>query len=159
MSVAGIATGAPQTNDKRHAARVKVAWKVKAITSLDGDQHTCIVQDVSEGGARLRVPKGVQLPDQFALYLPLRNETQEVHVRWRDSNSTTIGVAFVEPVETLTARHEVQMMDEIASIQKQIEKLEDHLQMIGSQLFKLKLTVAQAGRSFARAKAKAVEVG
>ena len=158
MSVARSATEAPQTSEKRQAARVKVAWKVKAITSLDGDQHTCIVQDVSEGGARLRVPNGVQLPDRFSLYLPLRDETQEVLVQWRDFNSTTIGVAFLEPSKAPTAPYEVQVMDEITSIQKQIGKLEDHLQMVGSQLFRLKLTVAQAGRSFARAKAKAAEI-
>ncbi len=75
-------------------SRVRVSWKVRAITSHTGSFVTCVVQDVSPGGARLSVPSGATLPDRFQLRFPLRDTACDVAVRWRGDGE--VGVAFID---------------------------------------------------------------
>ena len=95
----GIAAALTAIADEgmQSAKRVRVAWKVKAILSPDEPEVTCVVLDVSTGGARLSVPHGVHLPDHFSLFLPLKNEAHFVEVRWRDAAASEVGVAFIRP--------------------------------------------------------------
>lgn len=52
----------------------------------------CVVRDFSDSGARLEFASVVTLPDSFELYIPTRDQTLNVHVRWR--NDTEIGITF-----------------------------------------------------------------
>jgi hypothetical protein len=105
-----------------------VAWKVKAIVSPDEPGPTCVVLDVSAGGARLSIPQDCHLPDRFSLYLPLRKETHEVQVRWRDNEASELGVAFVSPQASGGQGPEVEHAVQIAQLQAHIEHLQEQLQ-------------------------------
>jgi hypothetical protein len=146
----------PEVCDDRQHTRMKVAWKVKAITEPGGLRYTCVVQDVSVGGARLKVLEEVQLPDRFLLYLPLRDQVEDVVVRWRNTDRSEIGVAFVQAEAAASSNLDLSGIDQIAQIQDQIAHLEDHLQKVGSELFRLKLSVAMAARCISRSAANAV---
>jgi hypothetical protein len=128
---------------------MKVAWKVRAITSANGPPATCIVQDVSAGGARLRVPDDIELPDRFSLFLPLKRQTQAVVVRWRDPATSEIGVAFVATEEPCLSAAPAVTSD-LGRIYEQIELLESEFQKISGQLAALKLAVARVASPVAQ---------
>jgi hypothetical protein len=52
----------------------------------------CVVRDLSDGGARLQIGQHAAVPDRFELYVPLKETTYRVHVRWRRNEE--IGVLF-----------------------------------------------------------------
>ena len=53
----------------------------------------CVVKDISAKGARLRVPDGGAVPQQFELLLKHSGEYRPAHVRWR--RPTEVGVSFI----------------------------------------------------------------
>lgn len=55
----------------------------------------CIVLDVSETGARLRINGSLVVPEEFELILPYATEPRRVKVRWRRQKE--FGVEFVGP--------------------------------------------------------------
>jgi hypothetical protein len=52
----------------------------------------CVVRDLSDGGARLQIGHHVAVPDRFDLYVPLKETTYRVQVRWRRNEE--VGVMF-----------------------------------------------------------------
>ncbi|HEX2552714.1 MAG TPA: PilZ domain-containing protein [Microvirga sp.] len=94
MAAGARAQAAPE--ERRASERVRVAWKVKAMTA-SGSVVTCTVQEVSEGGARLQVPPDAELPERFHLYYPLRDLSLFAEMRWRKGSD--VGIAFVENLE------------------------------------------------------------
>lgn len=52
----------------------------------------CEVKDLSPGGARLILPKGVEVPEKFSVKLPQFKRTRNCVRRWQDGNM--IGVEF-----------------------------------------------------------------
>lgn len=53
----------------------------------------CVVRDISQTGARLRVPDAKAVPPQFELSLKQASVTRPAKVRWR--RKTEVGVSFV----------------------------------------------------------------
>ena len=53
----------------------------------------CVVRDISAKGARLRVPDGGAVPQQFELLLKQTGEYRPANVRWRRPNE--VGVSFM----------------------------------------------------------------
>ena len=105
--------------------RVKAAWKVKAITSPEGPHPTCVVEEVSLGGARLLVPQDAHLPARVSLYVPLRDETHEVEVSWRNDEGSEIGVNFLEPNERPAPKSQLDPAVRIAQLEAHIDHLEE----------------------------------
>jgi hypothetical protein len=121
------------------APRVRVSWKVRAITSTSESFVTCVVQDVSSGGARLSVPIDAELPDQFRLHFPLRDITHDVQVRWRGTGE--IGVAFVDssnstPIESDIAGSEAPSLPE--DLSTRVMRLEVEIANLKSIVAQLK---------------------
>ncbi len=108
--------------ERKASPRVRVAWKVKAITAA-GAAVTCTVQDVSDGGARLSVPPEAELPERFHLYFPLRDLSHYVEVRWR--KDAEVGVAFVEGLEAELR----ELRATIAHLMQRLETLERAMAM------------------------------
>lgn len=52
----------------------------------------CEVKDVSQGGARLVKPEGIELPDQFVLNLKNFKRPRTATIRWE--SGAEIGVEF-----------------------------------------------------------------
>ena len=53
----------------------------------------CIIEDISERGARLRFPEGTALPEMVSIYLAKIDRTVEGKVRWTTSDRA--GVEFI----------------------------------------------------------------
>ena len=53
----------------------------------------CIIEDISERGARLRFPEGTALPETVSIYLAQIDRTVEAKVRWTTSDRA--GVEFI----------------------------------------------------------------
>ena len=79
-------------NDKRKAHRQPMrytAWVAQKGKPL----HGCIVADISESGARLKIEDGEAIPDEFVLVLSRGGATRrKCCVVWR--NKTHVGVEF-----------------------------------------------------------------
>ena len=83
--------------DKRRARRRDVIYPVM-IESLTGDCNIpCLIQDISETGARLALRDLAEIPEEFLLRLA-ENRTPSRHCKlvWRDDLS--VGVHFIEEV-------------------------------------------------------------
>ena len=82
-------------SEKRNSPRRRA---LKAgIVSLNNGNITlpCVVRDISETGAKLKVDTGRHPPDQFQLQIELDGLLAECTVVWRDGQQ--LGVEFVEP--------------------------------------------------------------
>lgn len=59
----------------------------------------CLVQNLSETGAKLVLKVGADVPAEFVLSVPTNGEVQRgAYIRWRNHNS--IGVEFTSPPMT-----------------------------------------------------------
>jgi hypothetical protein len=95
LGALAIRKSADGQNEQGLPSRLRVCWKVRAITDSEVSFVTCVVVDVSSGGARLSVPAGAELPQRFTLQCPLRGLLGQVEVKWRGVGE--LGVAFVDP--------------------------------------------------------------
>jgi len=81
--------------DKRRAPRKRV---LKGATIAYNDRSStmsCVVRDISETGARLRLPKGQIAPGRFDLFIELDGVEVPCAVAWRRGEE--IGVSFEAP--------------------------------------------------------------
>jgi hypothetical protein len=77
----------------------KTAW---LVDQQGGKLHCCVISDVSEGGARLELPVGIEAPQIFVLSLtPTGSVLRYCEVRWRRGGA--IGVRFVNPTDLTRA--------------------------------------------------------
>ena len=74
----------------------RVEWNSPAsICDRDGEfTQVCIVRNFSNGGAKIVVPEGNKLPDEFFLRLSPRTRARECHVVWRSKDH--LGVKFID---------------------------------------------------------------
>jgi PilZ domain len=92
----------------------------------------CVVRDLSDAGARLQIGHHVTVPDRFDLYVPLKETTYCVHVRWRRSEE--IGVMFnggMEPPASLGAedfnRRIQRLEEEVGELRRWVSALQARL--------------------------------
>ncbi|MEM1198226.1 MAG: PilZ domain-containing protein [Pseudomonadota bacterium] len=82
-------------SEKRHSPRRRA---LKAgVVSLNNGNITlpCVVRDISDTGAKLKVDTGRNPPDQFQLQIELDGLVANCTVVWRDGQQ--LGVEFMEP--------------------------------------------------------------
>jgi hypothetical protein len=81
--------------DKRRARRRDVAYPVAIESLVDGTSTPCVIQDISETGAKLGLKDLADIPDEFILRLA-ENRAANRHCRivWKADRS--LGVRFVE---------------------------------------------------------------
>ncbi len=78
--------------DKRKFTRRPVVHRA-VIRTGDSRLIECVVQDISEGGAKLRIT--AEVPDTFVLFLSWAGSvSRKCEVRWRSDGA--VGVSFVE---------------------------------------------------------------
>jgi PilZ domain len=83
----------------------RVNWNVPA-TIYDVERHlerSCILSDLSGGGARLTGIRANTIPDEFRLRTPL-GDRRSCHVVWRTDNE--LGVRFTDRNESDLSREE-----------------------------------------------------
>ncbi len=78
----------------RAAPRQRVLKAAKIILD-DWGAIDCIVRDVSDTGARIKVENVSTLPHKFRLLITMDNTIRPVQVAWKLNN--LIGVAFTGP--------------------------------------------------------------
>jgi PilZ domain len=77
--------------DYRRSAE-RVATSLLALIDFGDSSSTCLVTDMSNGGARLRVSPSKPLPARFQLRLSRAGTTHFVDLRWRSGEEA--GVKF-----------------------------------------------------------------
>ncbi|NNF80953.1 MAG: PilZ domain-containing protein [Rhizobiales bacterium] len=82
-------------SDRRAAPRKRIL-KAGVIRALPDFEATCVVRDLSEGGAKLKVKDVKQVPDYFQLTIELDGLLAKCEVMWR-SDDNEIGVRFEAP--------------------------------------------------------------
>lgn len=115
--------------EHRAAPRLRSLLKGQVIFNNKQSSVDCVVRDISATGARLAISHHHVLPDRFELYVPLKERTYPVQVRWRADED--LGVMFIDgqnvavrsPADSdLHARVE-HLEAEVAALHAIIEKL------------------------------------
>jgi hypothetical protein len=84
----------PDTEERRLAPREKTFTRGRVTFKDRRGGCDCIIEDLSERGARLRVPTGTALPEMVSIYLPVLDRTTDAKVRWLTSDRA--GVEFID---------------------------------------------------------------
>lgn len=75
----------------RRGARIRVEGKAYIRTGFFRRQE-CELRDISPGGARLILPEGVDLPDEFVITMPQFRYPRTCMKRWESGRE--VGVEF-----------------------------------------------------------------
>jgi hypothetical protein len=78
-------------SQRRHLRR-RVVEPAQLHVVGQGCVFSCMIRDISEGGARLRIPSDLPWQGELILVAARVGLNQRVHVVWRDEHSA--GVAF-----------------------------------------------------------------
>lgn len=81
--------------DRRSSPRKRIL-KAGVIRALPDFEATCVVRDLSEGGAKLKVKDAKLVPEMFQLTIELDGLLAKCQVMWR-SDENELGVKFEEP--------------------------------------------------------------
>lgn len=65
------------------------------LLTQDGVVYSCIIRDLSQGGAMLRVPAGSEIHGRVLIDAEIIGRGVSASVKWRDD--TSIGVEFDQP--------------------------------------------------------------
>jgi len=76
----------------RRAPRVPVTLLATVLRDAGGQARGCLVQDFSEGGAKLTFPGVPALTQRFQLLVPRLDRVYEAELRWQSGQD--VGVAF-----------------------------------------------------------------
>jgi hypothetical protein len=76
-------------NNRRH---VRIPTNKPAVITKGTMQITCVVRDISEGGAGLSVTAAESVPEHFTLTIEGEEEGRACTVRWREPDK--VGVSF-----------------------------------------------------------------
>src|SRR5947199_10768720 len=93
----------------------------------------CLVRDLSERGAKLKVSEAIAIPDVVELYIPNKDETFRARVEWRIGDEVGLGFGLDEgpsssrvpdaPSVDLAARVR-RLETEIAMLQRKVAELQ-----------------------------------
>ena len=81
------------TQERRTRRRKRVLKAGQIITNSNSSTVDCIIRDVSDAGARLRVASTISVPETFLLLIKSENAIVPVQRVWR--NAHEVGVTFV----------------------------------------------------------------
>lgn len=79
--------------DKRHSQRKKTLLGAWAEFGSHDSTMTCIVRNLSEGGAMIRLDNAVALPGEITLAIPQQGLRRKARVAWRRIDAA--GLAFL----------------------------------------------------------------
>ena len=79
-------------DNRRAAARYRTLKGAKAVFNNGNSVVDCVLRDLSDGGARLKVETAVGFPDHFTLIVEADRGRRACKVMWRTAKE--IGVTF-----------------------------------------------------------------
>jgi hypothetical protein len=88
--------------NQRRSARRRVLKEGKLIFGKAQSVVDCIIDNVSEGGAHIRITSSHGVPQDFYLVEANRGIIHKAEVAWR--TTTSIGLRILGPVEDVAAR-------------------------------------------------------
>ncbi|MGU3540401.1 PilZ domain-containing protein [Methylobacterium sp. A54F] len=81
----------PEQLERRRSPRRQTA--IPALVRLDdGTEMSCMIRDVSKGGARLGVAPQAELPNDFYLVMKSSGQAMPVRLIWRQGNYAGISI-------------------------------------------------------------------
>ena len=98
---AETAKGEIDFSDRRSTPRRRIL-KAGIMRALPDFETTCVVRDLSDGGAKLKVKDAQVVPERFQLLIELDGIIAKCLVMWR-SPANEIGVKFEEPARIVEA--------------------------------------------------------
>lgn len=78
--------------DRRSGTRIRSFLRGTISSGDGGGTQDCVVLDIGAGGARIKVPEDVTLPDRFELHILQQGTTYDVSTQWRVGSEA--GIAF-----------------------------------------------------------------
>jgi hypothetical protein len=119
-------------SNRRTTTRQKSFLQGRIIFNNRRSSVDCLIRDIGEDGARLKISDTITLPEAVDLYLPAKDETHRARIRWRHNGE--IGVVFVldgasspslapgEPVVDFATRLQ-RLETDVAELQRSIRDL------------------------------------
>jgi len=84
-------------DDRRQARRFRAQHLAKIVVESDV-MITCMVEDISTGGAKISLHGRHHVPDEFDLYIAAHElQVHRAQLRWRQDGM--LGVAFLKPAD------------------------------------------------------------
>ncbi len=118
--------------NQRAAPRSRSLLKGRMIFPNKQSTMDCIVRDISDGGARLHLGHHDLVPDHFDLYVPLKEATFAVAVRWRSHDE--VGVMFVTPEQAGESRQD--LAARVERLEAEVRELRDLFRSLQEQATK-----------------------
>ncbi len=84
--------GHPAEQDTRKEHRQRVLKGASILTGINNSEIKCLVRNMHEHGAELKLGEGAIAPASFLLYVPVDGVAYRCVVRWRREDR--IGVMF-----------------------------------------------------------------
>ena len=81
-------------DERRRSSRLKSFIKGTLRFENGRSCVDCLVRDLSDDGARLKLSAIVPTPDVLDLHMPSKDETRRIRIRWRRADE--LGVEFVD---------------------------------------------------------------
>ncbi|WP_350333049.1 PilZ domain-containing protein [Coralliovum pocilloporae] len=82
-----------EQNEQRQGSRRRVLKAAKIVYSNSAFVVDCVMRDVSDQGAKLKVDESVEIPSHFQLYLKADKIVYDCQRKWRKGSE--LGVEFI----------------------------------------------------------------
>ncbi|SDQ94689.1 PilZ domain-containing protein [Pseudovibrio sp. Tun.PSC04-5.I4] len=92
---------AAENADRRRIHRRRTLKEGRIVFASQSMIFDCIIRDLSDYGARVKLETTIDIPDEFMLYLVHLRQRVKAEVRWRTAD--TLGVEFVGEKETVSS--------------------------------------------------------
>ncbi|KZK78503.1 hypothetical protein PsW64_04142 [Pseudovibrio sp. W64] len=92
---------ATETSERRRVRRRRTLKEGRIVFASQSMVFDCVIRDLSDFGARLKMETTIDIPDEFTLYLVHLRQRVQTEVRWRTAD--TLGVEFVGEKETVSS--------------------------------------------------------
>lgn len=118
-------------NERRTSTRRKELLQARIFFNNRQSGFNCIVRDFSAKGARISIADRDRVPDEFELYIPVKQKAFPSRVQWRRNGE--IGLVFVQSLAPDAAaaatslgdlrKRMEQMQSEISDLHRQVNEL------------------------------------
>ena len=81
------------SDNRRGAPRQRTMLAAQVELNNGGSALDCMVRNLSDGGARIKIEAAHTLPDNFQLHVLKTNTRRKAEVKWR--TATEVGVHFI----------------------------------------------------------------
>ena len=120
--------------ERRTSARQKAFLQGRIHFNNRRSSIDCLVRDLSEQGAKLKLSETVTIPEVMELQIPNRDESYRARVQWRTGQE--VGVAFgpdkgspsIVPSQPVELAGRVQRLEtEMAALTRKVKELQSEL--------------------------------